>query len=152
MTGWKYNFEVETVVNSKAKGSNGERALKTRFYEELGYYLVRNQSQAAKGGYDASVREYDDQDARVVIPFAIEFKRDEKLTVKKMWEQAITQTTKTCFIPVVIYKRNYKPWKFVMSLDSIRLKSDGDFTCDFDKTVEMEDKLFFQIAQEWIVK
>jgi Holliday junction resolvase len=139
------------VVNSKQKGSNGERALKSKFYDELGFYLVRNLSQAAKGGYDASVRKFDDQDAPVVIPFAIEFKRDEKMTTEKMWQQAITQTTQTCNIPVVIYKRNYKPWKFIMALDAIRLKSDGNFTAPFEQTVEMYDALFFDVARELII-
>jgi Holliday junction resolvase len=138
------------MVNSKQKGSAGERALKSKFHEELGFYLVRNLSQAAKGGYDASIRKFDDQDAPVVIPFAIEFKRDEKMTTEKMWEQAITQTTQTCFIPVVIYKRNYKPWRFIMSLDAARLIPDGKFTASFDQTIEMGESLFFHIAREWL--
>ena len=139
------------VVNSKQKGSNGERALKAKFYDELGFYLVRNLSQSAKGGYDASIRKFDDQDAPVVIPFAIEFKRDEKMTTEKMWQQAITQTTKTCNIPVVIYKRNYKPWKFIMALDTIRLVPNGNFVASFDQTVEMYETLFFQVARELII-
>lgn len=137
-------------INSKAKGANGERALKQFFYDELGLYLTRNLDQTAKGGYDFDLRESEEKNALIKVPFAFECKRDEKLSTQAMWKQACSQTDKVCFVPVVIYKRNYKPWKAIMP-ECVLSRADGPYCPEFEYTIEVQLPLLIKICREWIV-
>ena len=139
------------VKNGKAKGTKGENELKGKFHDELGFHLVRNLDQTRKGGYDCSVRKFDDQDAPVVLPFAIEFKRDEKLSVFAMWKQAVSQVTQTCPIPVVAYRRNRHPWGFILAWDVVTGNKEGNFSPVYEGTAELRSEAFFDVAREWLI-
>jgi hypothetical protein len=140
------------MVNAKAKGTKGETELKGLFLQELGFHLVRNPDQSRKGGYDCSIRRDDDLDSPITIPFAIEFKRNETLSTQAMWKQALSQVTKTCYIPVVAYRRNRCPWEFILPWAIARLDKDGPFCPDFIGTVIVHEDQFFEIAKHWIIK
>ncbi|MBW4460582.1 MAG: hypothetical protein KME47_10115 [Nodosilinea sp. WJT8-NPBG4] len=137
------------MVNAKVKGTRGETELKSAFYDQIGFYLVRNPDQTRKGGYDCSIRYDDDLDSPIAIPFAIEFKRNESLSTLAMWKQALGQVTKSCFIPVVAYRRNRCPWEFIVPWAIIK-GVDGPYCPEFEGTAILHSPQFFEVAREWV--
>jgi hypothetical protein len=146
------------MTNSRTKGANGERELRPHFQKKLGLYLVRNLNQSRSGGYDCSIRTNDCADSPIAIPFAIEIKRDEKMTAAKMWKQACGQVTQDAFIPIVLYRRNRKPWFVIHSPELIRQglhipKTVVDYSKveDYDSVLEYRlNSVFWEMCHKFI--
>lgn len=73
---------------------------------------MRNLEQTRGGGYDLVGFE----------PFAFEIKRTERPDLRGFWLQAVTQCGEHD-IPVVMYRKNRQPWRFLISARSIGNKN-----------------------------
>lgn len=102
-------------INSRVKGAVGERELAT-YLTERGHITRRGQ-QFAGGG--------DSPDVKSTIPGVhFEVKRVESLLLYPAMDQAI-RDAKPGNMPVVVHRRNHKPWVVVMGLDDfLRLVHD----------------------------
>lgn len=95
-------------MNSKAKGSAGEREL-AEYLTRAGYPAHRN-NQCFIGGADNP-----DVSAHGLEHLHIEVKRVERLNVTEAMHQAEHDAGDR--IPVVIHRRNREPWLITMRLD-----------------------------------
>lgn len=86
---------------SRNKGAAAERELLKLLGEELGYILQRNITQTRCGGADCLE----------VKGFAIEVKRQEKLSRPTWWRQACNQAQRINAEPMLFYRRNREPWQ-----------------------------------------
>lgn len=104
------------MVNSKAKGSAGERELANKL-KEYGFTARRSQQFCgANGDSDITCQELNQ--------FHIECKRVEKLNIDKAMAQALNDCKDTT--PTVFHRRNHKPWLVTMYLeDWIHLVKDA---------------------------
>lgn len=94
-------------MNSRNKGAAGEREL-AGLLKKYGYDCRRGQQYCGVNG-DADV---------VGIPgLHIECKRVEKLNLDDAMEQSI-HDAKDGEIPVVMHRKNRKPWKVTLELDN----------------------------------
>lgn len=94
-------------MNSRNKGAAGEREL-AGLLKKYGYDCRRGQQYCGANG-DADV---------VGIPgLHIECKRVEKLNLDDAMEQSI-HDAKDGEIPVVMHRKNRKPWKVTLELDN----------------------------------
>lgn len=94
------------MTNSRAKGARGEREL-SKVLREWGYDTRRGQQYSGANG-DADV---------VGLPnIHIECKWVEKLNLDKAMKQSIDDA-RDGEIPVVMHKKNRKPWLITMRLD-----------------------------------
>lgn len=93
-------------MNSREKGATGEREL-AGILKKYGYDCRRGQQYCGING-DADV---------IGIPgLHIECKRVEKLNIDDALEQSI-RDAKDGEIPVVMHRKNRKPWKVTLELD-----------------------------------
>ena len=101
-------------INSRNKGQRGEREIcgilqdisdRVCFEKKIpAPEVVRNLVQSRNGGEDI-----------VGLPgLAVEVKRQENLQLASWWKQTLEQAQRARAIPVLVYKRNYQPWKVVM--------------------------------------
>jgi Holliday junction resolvase len=98
------------MVNSKQKGKRGELELAAKL-RDLGYPGARR-GQQFKGTPDSP-------DIADAIPgIALECKRTETLSLYKAMAQ-ITKDAGDGEVPVVVHRRNGKPWLVVLELDRI---------------------------------
>lgn len=99
---------------AKNKGKRGEQELARWLRDHLpNTDIERNwESQAVAGGADI-----------YLPPFAIEVKRQEKLSVQTWWRQANHQTTTRCPIPILAFRQNRKSWRFLFPARTILKKS-----------------------------
>lgn len=86
---------------SRRKGAAGEREALRALGEELGVMLTRNLQQTREGGADCLV----------LKGFAIEIKRQERLSRPAWWAQACEQAERACVEPMVLYRRSRQPWR-----------------------------------------
>ncbi|RLI66172.1 MAG: hypothetical protein DRO88_02580 [Promethearchaeia archaeon] len=97
------------MVNARAKGARGEREFCKWLQEKLDLPITpeRNLDQVRNGGADI-----------VFPPFIFEIKRCELLAQRKWWLQVKKASRKMPgLIPVVCYRRNKLPWKFLIPKD-----------------------------------
>lgn len=93
------------AINSRNKGKSGELEL-SHILNEYGFNTRRGQQYCGANG-DADV---------VGIPgLHIECKRVENLNIDKALEQAVNDSRQS-EIPVVIHRKNRKPWKVTLAL------------------------------------
>ncbi len=93
-------------MNSREKGAAGEREL-AGILKKYGYDCRRGQQYCGING-DADV---------IGIPgLHIECKRVEKLNIDDALEQSI-RDAKDSELPVVMHRKNRKPWKVTLELD-----------------------------------
>lgn len=93
-------------MNSREKGAAGEREL-AGILKKYGYDCCRGQQYCGING-DADV---------IGIPgLHIECKRVEKLNIDDALEQSI-RDAKDGELPVVMHRKNRKPWKVTLELD-----------------------------------
>lgn len=97
------------LLNSRAKGANGERelaALLTAWAREVdvSLSLARNLEQTREGGYDLSGLE--------LYGLAVECKRVETLSIDAWWKQTVRQARNSNLIPILGFRQNRKPWQF----------------------------------------
>lgn len=85
---------------SRTKGASAEREFLRLLGGELGEMLTRNLSQTREGGADCIC----------VRGWAIEVKRQERLSRPKWWRQAKEQAQRLGVQPMLAYRRNREPW------------------------------------------
>ena len=99
-------------MNVRNKGAAGEREaakwLQSKF--NLEEAPKRNLEQVRSGGYDLTGFE----------PFAIEVKRCQQLKKRDWWLQ-VKYSTHVDHEPVVMYRKNNQPWRFLVSAQHIGL-------------------------------
>lgn len=102
---------------SRDKGARAEREVLKLLGEELGQILTRNLQQTREGGADCLA----------VKGFAIEVKRQEKLSRPKWWAQAVEQAQRVGAEPMLLYRRNREKWRaFIHTRDG--QYREGDLT------------------------
>ena len=99
------------MINSKNKGSNGERefAKWIKYNLNLDFAPRRNLEQVRNGGAD-----FID-----IYPFVFEIKRNENLNLLDAWIQVKNEAQKIGGEPVVAFRRNRKKWEFLISANHI---------------------------------
>lgn len=93
----------------RRKGASAERELVRLLCEHLDSSVTRNLSQSRDGGHDLLG----------VGPFALECKRQEKLSLVSWWRQACDQAAQAGLIPALAYRQSKQPWKFVLPLAAL---------------------------------
>ena len=94
-------------INSRAKGAVGEREI-ANILKEYGYDTRRGQQFCGMNG-DADV---------VGLPkIHLEIKRVEKLNIDDAMDQS-RRDAREDEIPVVVHRKNRKPWKVTMDLET----------------------------------
>lgn len=100
-------------INPRTKGASGEREaakwLQSAF--KLEACPERNLEQTRSGGFDLIG----------FPPFAFEIKRCQTISLRSWWLQVTHATNDKYHIPVVMYRPNNKPWKFLISAKYIGL-------------------------------
>lgn len=93
-------------INARSKGASGEReACKWLFtHTEIQDLPERNLDQVRNGGSDIELP-----------PFCFEVKRVENLDLLKAWIQCKTAAESNFLEPVVMFRKNRKPWSFLIS-------------------------------------
>lgn len=95
------------AINSKRKGSQGERAV-AEILREHGYSDARRSQQYCGHNGDPDV---------VGLPnFHLEVKRVERLNLDAAFEQSV-RDARDGEIPVVVHRRNRKPWMITMRFE-----------------------------------
>lgn len=94
-------------INSRTKGATGEREFCKWIKEnlELDFLPERNLDQVRSGG----------SDILGVYPFVFEVKRVEKLNKLAAWIQVNHDARKAGGEPVVAFRKNRQPWRFMIS-------------------------------------
>jgi len=103
------------MINGRGKGAGGEREFCKWLQETLNLQKTpeRNLDQVRNGGSDINE----------VAPFMFEVKRCEALAKRDWWVQVKkAANTVPGSIPVVAYRQNRKPWKFLISAQFIGLE------------------------------
>lgn len=86
---------------SRNKGQVAERELLKLLGDELGVMLTRNLQQTREGGADCLQ----------LKGFAVEVKRQERLSRPAWWAQAVEQGQRVGLEPILFYRRNREPWQ-----------------------------------------
>lgn len=103
------------TINGRNKGASGEREAAKWLADLLSLNAPpkRNLEQVRSGGWDLHVK-----------PFLIEVKRVENLNKRNAWIQIVT-ANRTFFggnkIPIVLYRKNRKKWKLLISAKYVGL-------------------------------
>ncbi len=101
-------------INVRSKGAAGEREFCDWLHDTLGLDMKpeRNLDQVRNGGSDINT----------LPPFMFEIKRCEGLSKREWWAQVKTASRPfSRAIPVVAYRQNRKPWRFLISATYIGL-------------------------------
>ncbi len=101
-------------MNSREKGAAGEREL-AGILKKYGYDCRRGQQYCGING---------DEDVIGIPGLHIECKRVEKLNIDDALEQSI-RDAKDGELPVVMHRKNRKPWKVTLELDSFMILLDA---------------------------
>lgn len=102
------------AINSKKKGSAGERELAGKLGELLGVSLRRSQQYCGVAG---------DADVIGVDGLHIEVKRVEKLNLSKAINQAIADA-KPDQVPIVAHRKNREQWLVTVCLQDLLAMAD----------------------------
>jgi hypothetical protein len=122
---------------SREKGSRGERELAALLCAHLGDSTIqRNLSQCRDGGEDLG-------GSLTLGAFAIEVKRCEERCLAVWWAQACEQASGR--IPVLAYRANRAPWRFVVPLGAIH---SGFRPEDTEVTVTLSLEAFAAVVRE----
>jgi len=92
----------------KNKGNAGERELFRLLSEELGFVCKRNLSQTRGGGADCIE----------IKGWAVECKRQERLSLSSWWEQTLSQC-KDGEKPILFFRQSRYPWSAMLKLSDI---------------------------------
>lgn len=84
----------------RRKGSAAEREVLKLLGQELGQMLTRNLTQTREGGADCLA----------VKGWAIEIKRQERLSRPTWWKQACEQAQRVGAEPMLLFRRNREKW------------------------------------------
>lgn len=86
---------------SRTKGAAAEREVLKLLGAELGESLTRNLSQTREGGADCIC----------IRGFAVEVKRQERLSRPAWWRQAVEQAQRVGAEPMLLYRRSREQWQ-----------------------------------------
>ena len=102
-------------INVRSKGANGEREAASWLQQQfkLEHRPERNLEQVRRGGHDLLG----------FSPFAFEIKRSQAIDKRNWWLQAVTSCTEEYCIPVVMWRPNNQPWRFLISAKNIGIKT-----------------------------
>lgn len=95
--------------SSQLKGKAGEREVADMLFYATGKMVTRNLDQTRNGGHDLDG----------VPGLSIEVKRQERLNINTWWKQTTRQANQVEGIPVLAYRQNYKPWKFIVTNEKV---------------------------------
>jgi len=101
------------MVNARSKGARGEREFCNWLKDalDLSFLPTRNLEQVRSGGADVLD----------IPPFIFEVKRVEKPNKRKWWLQ-VKAACQSGDVPVVAYRKNRQPWRFLISAAVIGLE------------------------------
>lgn len=92
----------------RRKGKDGENELARLLTERLGTVVKRNLSQSRAGGHD------------LLLPgWALEVKRAASPQLATWWQQTLLQARHAGTRPVLAYRLNRAPWRFVVRLGDL---------------------------------
>jgi Holliday junction resolvase len=91
--------------SQRDKGAAAEREVAAILSESMGVKVTRKLGQARDGGDDIQVGRY-----------RLEVKRREALSIDA-WCEQVEACCEPQDVPVVVYRRNGKPWRVVLRLD-----------------------------------
>lgn len=92
-------------ASQRNKGNRAENEFLRLLGEELGESLKRNITQTRAGGADCLE----------VRGWAIEIKRQERLSRGAWWKQAVEQGKRAGAQPMLAYRRNREPWSVLIA-------------------------------------
>jgi hypothetical protein len=130
-------------INGRKKGSEGEREFARWLKEklDLDFLPTRNLDQVRDGGADIMT----------VPPFIFEVKRVEKISRRDWWLQVVTASRKFPeTVPVVAYRQNRQPWRFLISANCIGLDK-GFVQIEEFEAISWFKKLLYQNIQTGMV-
>lgn len=127
-SGWDCLQMKTNIINVRRKGAAGEREFCSWLKRTLKLKTLptRNLEQVRSGGADVID----------IPPFVFEVKRCEQVFLPTWWAQVCTASNRGD-IPVVAYRKNRKPWRFLISAKWIGLERGF---------IRLEEKIF----SEWI--
>lgn len=91
-------------ASQRRKGAAAEREVLRILGDLLGVALTRNLQQTREGGADCLA----------VRGFAIEVKRQERLSRPAWWRQACDQAARVGAEPMLMYRRSRQPWQVLI--------------------------------------
>ena len=102
------------MVNARNKGANGEREAAKWLQDNFNLEVLpeRNLEQVRKGGFDLVG----------FAPFAFEVKRCQVLAKRDWWLQVVN-SCEPSDIPVVMFRQNRQPWRFLISAKHVGLQT-----------------------------
>lgn len=104
---------MSSKINSRSKGARGELELANLLKEDYAIPASRTAQHCGKviGKADVEVTE------GVLSNYHMEVKRTEALSLWKAIDQALRDSAKTGKEPVVVHRKNGKPWVVVLTLE-----------------------------------
>jgi Holliday junction resolvase len=87
--------------SQRNKGAQAEREVLKLLGDELGIALRRNLAQTREGGGDCLE----------IKGWAVEVKRQERLSRPSWWRQAVEQAQRVGAQPMLLYRRSREPWR-----------------------------------------
>jgi hypothetical protein len=100
-------------INVRNKGKAGESEWVNRYQMFFPNELKRNLLQTREGGADISG----------CAPFQVEVKRCEKLDHRAWWRQVTAACLHGDDIPVVAFRKNHGPWKYLLPAEMLGIRS-----------------------------
>ena len=135
------------LKSPKNKGANGEREAAAWLQKtfKLEHLPQRNLEQVR---FKSAGKIQKGHDLVGFEPFSVEVKRQEKLNLRNWWLQAkiAANRSDTPSIPVVMYRQNRKPWKFLIGANWIGLEV-GFLHLEAQEFTDWVNKVFEDIAE-----
>lgn len=143
-------------INIRQKGAEGERqvikmltpiiqdVMRTMEFPEEKVtaalkMVQRNQNQSAVGGNDLSN----------TFGMSIEVKRQEQLAINTWWKQCEDAAARNNELPVLIFKQNNKPWRFI-TWGFLHCPADKGGWTSVRARVEFNEETFKKWFAEWV--
>lgn len=143
-------------INIRQKGAEGERQVikmltpiiqdvmrAMEFPQEkidaAAKMVQRNQNQSAVGGNDLSN----------TFGLSIEVKRQEQLAINTWWAQCEAAAARNNELPVLIFKQNNKPWRFI-TLGFLHVPAERGAWSSVRARVEFNEDTFKKWFAEWV--
>jgi len=123
-------------INSRTKGSAGEREAAKIWFDLTGIKLERNLKQWRSGGFDLEGLD----------GWAIEVKRAKKPLLQQWWQQTIEQAGEAGLKPVLWYRLDNQKWRVVVALKDIH--HDFGTGMGLEYTCEMSPEAFALVWRE----
>lgn len=101
--------------------------------------VQRNQNQSAVGGNDLSN----------TFGLSIEVKRQEQLAINTWWQQCETAALRNNELPVLIFKQNNKPWRFI-TYGFLHVPADNASWTSLRARVEFNEDTFKSWFRAWV--